>query len=167
MQRKLHQAEQTRKTAEEQAESAKNELAETDTKYLDRIQQLENELCTATRAVSQVESTLKDKQTIIDSLTVENVKLRDEAQHAKPAETALKTAEACIKELESTIDLDRQKFANDLEKAVLQAEQTATTELKKFTDETVRAKEKLLATIAELNEKVASAAENARKAGNY
>lgn len=157
LQQKLHLAEQARKTAEEQAESAKNELSETDIRYSERIQQLENELCTATNAVSQSESALKDKQTIIDSLTVENVKLRDEAQRTESAETALKTAEARINELENTIELDRQKSENNLEKAVLQAERTATTELKKFTDETAKAKEKLLATIAELNEKVASA----------
>lgn len=157
LQQKLKQAEQAMKTAEEQEESAKNELAETDTRYSTHIQQLENELCTATSAVSKSESALKDKQTIIDSLTVENVKLRDEAQRTESAETALKTAESRIKELESTIELDRQKSANDLEKAVLQAERTATTELKQFTDETAKAKEKLLVTITELNEKVASA----------
>lgn len=157
LQQKLHQAEQVRKTAEEQAESAKNELSETDIRYSERIQQLENELCTATNAVSQFEAALKDKQTIIDSLIVENVKLKDEAQRTESAETALKTAEARINELENTIELDRQKSENNLEKAVLQAERTATTELKKFTDETAKAKEKLLATIAELNEKVASA----------
>lgn len=163
LQQKLNQAEQAMKKAEEQAESAKNELAETDTRYLDHIQQLENELYTATSAVSKAESALKDKQTIIDSLTVENVKLRDEAQRTESAETALKTAESRIKELESTIELDRQKSANDLEKAVLQAERTATTELKQFTDETAKAKEKLLVNIAELNEKVASAQQKSQE----
>lgn len=157
LQQKLHQAEQARKTADEQAESAKNELAETDARYSDRIQQLESELSTATSTISQSEAALKDKQTIIDSLTVENVKLRDEAQRTESAETALKTAEARINELENTIELDRQKSENNLEKAVLQAERTATTELKKFTGETAKVKEKLLATITELNEKVASA----------
>ncbi len=163
LQQKLHQTEQSRKTAEDQAKSAKNELAETDTRYSVRIQHLENELCTATSAVSQSEAALNDKQTIIDSLTVENVKLRDKAQRTETAEAALKVAEAHIKELESTIELDRQKSANDLEKAVLQAERAATTELKKFTDETARAKEKLLATIAELNEKVASAQQKSQE----
>lgn len=157
LQQKLHQAEQARKKAEEQAESVKNELAKTDTGYSDHIQQLENKLYTATSTVSQTEAALKDKQTIIDSLTVEIVKLRDEAQRTESAETALKKAETRIKELESTIELDKQKSANNLEKAVLQAERTATTELKKFTDETAKAREKLLITIAELNEKVASA----------
>ena len=156
LQQKLHQAEQARKTAEEQAESVKNKMAETDIRYSDCIQQLENKLCTATSTVSQTEAALKDKQTIIDSLTVENVKLRDEAQRTESAETALKKAETRIKELESTIELDKQKSANNLEKAVLQAERTATIELKKFTDETAKAREKLLVTIAELNEKVAS-----------
>lgn len=163
LQQKLHQAEQAMKTAEEQAESAKKELAETDTRYSVRIQQLENELYTATNAVSQAESALKDKQTIIDSLTLENVKLRDEAQRTEIAETALKAAESRIKELESTIDLERQKSANELEKAVLQAERTATAELKKLTDETAKAKEKLLVTIAELNEKVASAQQKSQE----
>ncbi|MDE6673090.1 MAG: hypothetical protein K2K16_13015 [Ruminococcus sp.] len=163
LQQKLHQAEQAMKTADKQAESAKNDLAETDTRYSVRIQQLENELYTATNAVSQAESALKDKQTIIDSLTVENVKLRDEAQRTEIAETALKTSETRIKELESTIDLERQKSANELEKAVLQAERTATAELKKLTDETAKAKEKLLVTIAELNEKVASAQQKSQE----
>ena len=119
LQQKLNQAEQAKKIAEEQAESA-----------------------------------LKDKQTIINSLTVENIKLRDEAQRTEVAETALKTAEARIKKLESTIEL---------EKAVLQTERTANIELKKFTDETAKAKEKLLVTISELNEKVASAQQKSQE----
>ncbi|MDE5765311.1 MAG: hypothetical protein K2I00_10200 [Ruminococcus sp.] len=59
----------------------------------------------------------------------------------------MKAVESRIKELESTIDLERQKSANELEKAVLQAERTATAELKKLTDETANSKEKLLVTI--------------------
>lgn len=163
LQQKLHQAKQAMKTAEEQAESAKKELAENDKNYTLRIKQLENELSVAINSNLQAESALKDKQTIIDSLTVENIKLKDEAQRTEIAETALKTSETRIKELESSIDLERQKSANELEKAVLQAERTATAELKKLTDETTKAKEKLLVTIAELNEKVASAQQKSQE----
>ena len=48
-------------------------------------------------------------------------------------------------------------------KDTLTVRRTVTTELKKFTDETAKAKEKLLATITELNEKVASAQQKSQE----
>lgn len=159
---RLRKSEEIRKEAESKANQAEKELSDTVLSNSNVIHQLEKELEQLKHNEMQLNSSLKDKQKIIDSLNLQVAQANDIVKKANEAiataeqaqnsqKEAEKRAEALQAELTRVKEEAEKSKQNALEraeitldKAVIEAEKKANTELKKITDEATSKQKELL-----------------------
>ncbi len=185
---RLKTSEELRKEAEERVSQVEKELSGSIADNSETIQSLEKELEQVKKQSMQYASSLQDKQTIIDSLSLKIVQADETSRRACEAITAAEQAEALQREAEGRAEAlqaelarvkaeaeNEKKNASEraeikLERAVIEVEKKANAELKKIIDETAEKQKDLLdklnaeqKSVAELTKELAELRANIKK----
>lgn len=177
---RLKTSEEFRKEAEERVSQAEKELSNSVAKHSETIQNLEKELEQVKEQSMQYASSLQDKQTIIDSLSLKIAQADETSRRACEAITTAEQAKSLQREAEERAEAlqaelarvkaeaeNEKKNASEraeikLERAVIEVEKKANAELKKIIDETTEKQKELLdklnaeqKSVAELTKEIA------------